>query len=486
MLKFLVVDNSARDAQRFQSLLAKEGVGVEICLSGIDAERLLTSSADGFAAAVILWDLMGPISGSDLLRQCHRLWPDMPVIVMSDSLDASMATRAHAFGARDFLAKPLDSERIRSCLRELLSVQDPLSPLIVDLRARILGQSPAIIATLKQVARVIPHTESRVLLVGESGTGKELFAQAIHQLGPRSQQPWIPVNVTESPATLIESALFGYEKGAFTGAEARHIGFLERARDGTVFLDEIGDLELQLQTKLLRVIQEKKFRRLSGNDELDFRARLVCATNRDLAAAVKQLSFRRDLFHRIAEVTIQVPPLRERNGDVDFLLSHFLDLYKDARQVTLARETLQILRSYPFDGNVRELENLVRAALIQCEGEVILPHHLPLESMRTLLTEDGDQNRKTSHQGSGAQPPGRLIEELVGALPDNWMDITYREATQNFTRAFDRIYFQEKLEKSRHNISRAAREAGIDAKTFRKRWRESGLPPLGGDDENHE
>jgi len=487
MLKVLVIDNSHRDAQRLQTLLAKEGVEIDICLSGGEAENALTSSVNGFAAAVILWDLTGPISGADLLIKCRRLWPDMPVIVTSESLDASMATRANSFGARDFWEKPLDAERIRLCLRELLSVQDPLSPLVIELRARILGESPAIIASLKQVAKVIPHTKSRVLLVGESGTGKELFAQAIHQLSPRSEEPWIPVNITESPSTLIESALFGHEKGAFTGADARHIGFLEKAGEGTVFLDEIGDLEFQLQVKLLRVIQEKKFRRLSGDDELDFKARLVCATNRDLAAAVHQSSFRRDLFYRISEVTIQLPPLRERKGDIDLLLNHFLEVHKDGRQVRFARETLAILRSYPFDGNVRELENFVISALIKCEGDVILPRHLPLRDMRTLLAEDGDENQKMPQQeNSMAEARGRLIKELLESLPDNWTDKSYRDAAHSFTQAFDRVYFQQKLDKCRHNISQAAREAGIDAKTFRKRLRESKLLPPGDEEENHD
>lgn len=488
MLKVLVIDSSARDAQRFQKLLVKEGVEVEVCLSGAEAERLLTSSTDGFSVAVVLWDLVGPITGADLLIMCRRLWPAMPVVVTSESLDASMATRAYAFGARDFLEKPIDSERIVACLHSLLTEQDPLSPLVLDLREKILGRSLAIVATLKQVAKVIPHQESRVLLIGESGTGKELFAQAIHQLGPRCRQPWVAINISGIPSTLIESALFGHDKGAFTGATDRHIGFFEEAAGGTIFLDEIGDLELPLQTKLLRVIQEKKFRRLRGGDDLNFSARLVCATNRDLAEAVNQSAFRRDLYHRIAEVTIQVPPLRERDGDIDLLLNYFLDARKGGRQVRFARETLTILRSYPFWGNVRELENFVTSALIECEGDVILPQHLPLKSMGTLLvSEREDRSREAPQQESERDHARRtLVDELVASLPDNWADLAYREAALHFTRVFDRIYLKRKLERWRHNITQAAREADVDTKTFRKRWRESGLPPLGGEEDHDE
>jgi DNA-binding NtrC family response regulator len=485
MVKVLIVENSARDSKRFKNLLEREGVEVEVCVSGEAADRILTSSS--FAAAIILWDMPGPVTGADLLIKCQRLYPNMPVVVTSESLDASMATRAYAFGARDFLEKPFDSERIRSSLRSLLSEKDPLSPLVLELQERILGESPAIMNTLKQVARVVSHPESTVLLVGESGTGKELFARAIHELGPKNKEPWVAVNITGIPETLIESALFGHEKGAFTGATNRHVGFFEEAREGTIFLDEIGELELSLQTKLLRVVQEKKFRRLGGSDDLDFKARLVCATNRDLAAAVSQGAFRRDLFHRIAEVMVDVPPLRKRNGDIDLLLNHFLQAYKGLRHVTFARETLAILRSYPFWGNVRELENFVTSALIESEGDAILPHHLPLKSMGTLLAAGSHNHNQevASQERKQARPHQQLMDELTRSLPDNWSEISYRDAAQHFTSAFDRIYFQGKLERWHHNITQAARDSGVDSKTFRKRWRDAGLPPLASDGEEH-
>lgn len=484
------MDNSYRDAQRFQSLLVREGVEVKICLSGAEAERSLTDTQEGFAAAVILWDLAGTISGADLMMQCRRLWSDMPIVVTSESLDASMAARAYAFGARDFLEKPLDSERIVSCLRSLLSEQDPYSPLIYELRKKILGESSAILATLKQVAKVIPYGDSRVLLMGESGTGKELFAKAIHELGPRKLKPCVDVNLSGLPPTLIESNLFGHEKGAFTGAHDRHVGFIEEAGEGTIFLDEIGELELSLQTKLLRVIQEKKFRRLNGKEDLVFKARLVCATNRDLVAAVNQSSFRRDLFHRIAEVAIQIPPLRERRGDLDLLLHHFLDKYRGNRNVKFARESLVIMRSYPFDGNVRELENVVKSALIQSEdAEVILPQHLPLTNMGNLISAHKDPNAsETANNDHEQRDPllRTLIDELTQMLAHNWPDLGYREAVQRYIQAFDRVYFRRQLNRSHHNVSQAARAAEIDTKTFRRRWKECGLPPLSGGEEDED
>jgi DNA-binding NtrC family response regulator len=484
MYKILVVESSARDAERFRALLQKEGLEVELCGSGAEAERVITANQHECAAAIIVWETAGPPFGFDLLARCRQIRPEMPVVVVSGMLDAALATRAFALGARDFLEKPLDAERVKHCLNSLLAEQDPWSPLVIELRRTIIGESTALLSMLKQIAKVIPRSDSRVLLIGESGTGKELLAQAIHQLGAPAGKPCIAVNIGEIPATLIESALFGHEKGAFTGAGERHIGFLEEAGGGTLFLDEIGDLDLSLQGKLLRVIQEKAFRRLKSTQQLPFAARLVCATNRDLAQAVNQGTFRRDLFHRIAEVTIQVPPLRHRKGDVDLLLKYFLDLYRAERQTRFARETLTILRSYTYPGNIRELQNLVKAALIDCDGEVILPQHLPLQSMGAFLNPESatvTAEAKVAHpspDNHAAPAAQKLLDELSHLLPDNWLELPYREAAQPYERAFDRIYLQCLLERWRHNVSRAAAAAGIDAKTFRKKWKECGLPPL--------
>jgi two-component system NtrC family response regulator len=210
----------------------------------------------------------------------------------------------------------------------------------------------------------------------------------------------VAVNVGEIVPTLIESALFGHEKGAFTGATDRHEGFIEEAADGTLFLDEIGDLALSLQGKLLRVIQEKEFRRLKGQRPIPFRARLICATNRDLVGDVKRGSFRRDLFHRIAEVTIQVPSLREREGDVELLLNHFLAQYAGERSIQFARETLTILRSYTYPGNVRELDNLVKSSIVESDDQWVLPKHLPLENMGKFI----DANLQSEGVPAGTNP----------------------------------------------------------------------------------
>lgn len=481
MNRVLIADDSARDATRLGGLLGQIGLTAVVCASGGEAERLVASAGGDFAAAMILWEVPGPPSGFELLAQCRQRMPATPVVVMSGTLDAALAARAFALGARDFLEKPLDAERVKSCVESLLAAQDPVSPLVVRLREVMVGESAAFTDTLKQVARAIPNGDLRVLLVGESGTGKELLARAIHGLSPSAAEPWVAVNVGAIPAELGESALFGHEKGAFTSASERHIGFLEEAGGGTLFLDEIGDLKPSLQVKLLRALQEREFRRIKGSRALPFRARLVSATNHDLTAEVGRGAFRADLYHRIAETVVRVPPLRERVGDLDLLLKHFLRTHAGNHALRFARETLTILRSYHFPGNVRELDNILRAAVVEADGELILPRHLPLSEMQSFLEAERAARQATAEADSktGLAPThATLLREIQKALPPTWLELPYREAATPYERAFDRVYLQHLLERWHHNVSRAAAAAGVDVKTFRKRWRDCGLPPL--------
>src|SRR5262245_61195540 len=262
MAKILVADSQKQDAERLRRLLKSEGAQVEVCLSGTEAAQTLAGGGKPFDLAFIQWDVAGPPTGLELLARFRQVAPEMPVVVMGNYLDIDLAASAFPLGARDFLLKPLDAKRVVGCVQTLCSEKQPEVPIVSRLRETIIGESRALMEMLREVARVIPRVGSNVLLIGESGTGKELIAQAIHQLGPGASEPCVEVNVGEVPATLIESALFGHEKGAFTDAKERHVGFLEQARRGTLFLDEIGDLDLPSQGKLLRVIQEKKFRRL--------------------------------------------------------------------------------------------------------------------------------------------------------------------------------------------------------------------------------
>lgn len=485
--RIIIADNSPRDVQRFRSLIEDAGLNCEHYSSGAELSQCLDSGVKDLAAIILLWEIPGPPFGSELLIRAHRLLSDVPIVVVSDALDASIATRAFRFGARDFLEKPLDMQRVQSWLISLFDEANPDSPLIEKLSETILGKSPALVTMLRQMAKVIERKASRILLVGESGTGKELLAQSIHKLSYNPGAPFVAVNVAAIPKELIESELFGHEKGAFTGASETHLGYMEEAADGTLFLDEIGELDLSLQVKLLRVLQENKFRRLKSKREIEFRARVVSATNRDLTQAVTQGAFRQDLFHRINQVTVNIPALRERAGDIDLLLDYFLSIYGGNRQVRFARETLSILRSYPFSsGNIRELENFVKRALIECDGELILPQHLPLSTMGDFLTkadefsknelEPEGRNNKFNDQQSGAHD--ELFNELLQTLPENWRDLPYKQALEYYERAFDRVYLPNLIENHRHNVTKATKSAGVDKKTFAQHWKNAGLPPL--------
>jgi DNA-binding NtrC family response regulator len=282
MFKVLVMDNSVKDTSLFRSLLAEEGAQIEVCRDGAAARQIIEAYADGFTASFVLWDI-GDTGFAETLALLRHRWPETPVVVMFEEFTSELAARAFRLGAKDVLQKPVESGRIKACLRELLSAQDASSPMMARLRETIRGESSSLMAALRQLTKVIPHADSRVLLLGESGTGKELFARAVHELGPRADAPLVAVQISAINEHLLESEMFGHEKGAFTGADKQHAGFFEQAEDGTLFLDEIGDLSASAQIKLLRVIQEKKFRRLNGKEEQPFNARLVCATHRNLA-----------------------------------------------------------------------------------------------------------------------------------------------------------------------------------------------------------
>jgi DNA-binding NtrC family response regulator len=485
MQTILVAHDSSRDADRLIELIKDTGLKVELCRSGAELSRYLDKKKPPWAAIVIFWELPGPPFGPELLARCRSLLPGIPLIIVNDTLDATLATRAFALGASDFLQTPLEPERVASGLDSLLKDRDSHLARIALLNKRILGKSPALLSTLKQIAKVIEHGAARVLLIGESGTGKELLARALHDLGPQSTGPFVDVNVAAIPKDLIESALFGHEKGAFTGASERHYGYMEEAGAGTLFLDELGELDLSLQAKLLRAIQEKKFRRLKGTSDIEFQAQLVCATNRDLALQVKQGLFRRDLFYRIAEITIQVPPLRDRDGDVDILLDHFLSVRGQKTKSRFARETLNILHTYPFPGNVRELENFVKAALIESDGKVILPNHLPLPTMGVFLKHEGQaasaaRGSATSDESESVYGDNyqELFQELMNSLPANWQELPYKQVADQYKHAFDRIYLNRLVVRYRHNVTKATKAAGVDKKTFAQHWRAAGLPPL--------
>jgi DNA-binding NtrC family response regulator len=371
--KILVVDDDAVARDLLAEALKKEGYSVE---------------AYGRRVDLVLTDIrMGAVDGLTVLREFKRMSHDTAIVVLTAFGSLEGAIEAIKQGAYDYLAKPFKKEEIKLVVqrsldhcrllrentkyREELKSKDEWSPLV--------GSSPAMLEVYKLVARV-SESRSTVLLQGESGTGKELIARAIHGNSPRRNKPFVPVNCGALPDTLLESEMFGYERGAFTGAVGTKTGLFESANEGTLFLDEVGELGQALQVKLLRVMQDHEVRRVGGTSSIKVDVRIIAATNRDLEQFVKEGKFRDDLFYRLNVVRITLPPLKERQEDVPMLAHHFLQ--KCAAGTTTAvrgfhPETMDCLKRYRWPGNVRELENAIERAVSLSHGPLLTPDDLP-------------------------------------------------------------------------------------------------------------
>jgi DNA-binding NtrC family response regulator len=339
--------------------------------------------------AVVLTDLKLPSGdGFGVLRAARELDPELQVIVMTAYGSIQDAVHAMREGAMDFLAKPVDPDHLLLMVERAIAQRRMLTEYILlkqelaERRGapRIVGEDPKLRAVSQQLQRA-STTDATVLLEGESGTGKELFARALHVLSPRADGPFVAINCAAIPDTLLESELFGHEKGAFTGAATRKPGRFELAHRGTLFLDEIGELPLALQAKILRALENKQFERVGGTQSLHVDTRVVAATNRNLKARVAERQFREDLYFRLSVFPIQIPPLRERPGDIGMLAHHFVERFArdlNKSSVTLSPAAIDALQTYPWPGNVRELQNCIERAVILCDEGAIQPRHLHL------------------------------------------------------------------------------------------------------------
>src|SRR6185436_4711258 len=384
MKRLLIVEDKESLAEMLRETVEADGFEAEVASNGSEAMRWL---AEGRRYVAVLTDLRLPgADGIAVLRQARESDPECPVIVMTAFGTIENAVEAMKLGAFDFIQKPIDVDYLvlllRRC-REHRELRHENLLLREEFQKRyglpaIVGDSAPIVEVSHAIQRVAP-TDSTVLLLGESGTGKELFARAIHQLSPRAKRPFVAINCAAIPETLIENELFGHDKGAFTGAMTRQLGKFELADTGTIFLDEIGELPHGVQAKILRVLQERRFERIGGTASIDVDVRVICATNRAIVEAVKNGTFREDLFFRINVFPVTIPPLRARREDIDALTDFFIQRY--ARE--LARPRLGIsdaaraaLRAYDWPGNICELENCIKRAAILCDRESIEPREL--------------------------------------------------------------------------------------------------------------
>lgn len=390
MPNILVVDDKDSMRNMLMETLIEEGYRVDTAEDGGKALDLVRNKSYD----VVLTDLKMPgIDGLSVLSETKNVDAETEVIVMTAYGTIEDAVSAMKKGAYDFITKPFDTEHLCVLVSRALENRRMIaenSLLREELMAghafeNIIGCNEKMI-DICQLVQKVAGSDASVLLQGESGTGKELFARAIHSLSLRKDRPYITINCAAIPGELLENELFGSEKGAFTGAHARKMGKFEIAHTGTIFLDEIGDMDIALQAKLLRVLQEKNFERLGGTRTVDVDVRVIAATNMDLNELIKLKKFREDLFYRLSVFPIVIPPLRERQEDVRELADHFVNKYcREMRKPTksLSREATQLLQKYHWPGNVRELENTIERAIILAEGKKITPDHLAIRLQRT-------------------------------------------------------------------------------------------------------
>lgn len=427
----LIVDDERNMRASLRTIMEVEGFEVEAAESAEQALQLLNQEE---FFLVITDARLGGMSGYDLLREIKSRRQNLPVLVITAYATPKLAVEAIKAGAEDYLAKPFAPEElvhaVQRCAREYQQRQE-----IAALRAKagenygldqIIGESPKM-QSLRQLIQTVAPTNATVLILGESGTGKELIAGALHMLSHRRDRPYVRINCAAIPDTLLESELFGHEKGAFTGALRQKIGRVEEADGGTIFLDEIGDMSRPLQAKLLRFLEDGTFTRVGGNQELRVDVRLIAATNRDIVQAIRNDQFREDLFHRLNVVQFQPPPLRERGNDVLLLAEHFLALYARSmnKHITgISPGAQRKLLSHHWPGNVRELRNVIERAVILETSNTIQPENLPDFIVENRL-----------HRAPSTPGPGRLsLDEMVDRYQRELILAALRENNNNLAR----------------------------------------------------
>jgi two-component system, NtrC family, response regulator HydG len=439
--KILYAEDDAASGRLVQSMVEREGYSIKIVSNG---QEFLKTLAEG-KPDLVLVDLHLPdASGLELLAKSRYRYPEVPVIVVTASNSVADVMNALRGGATDYVTKPVEHQRLMVSLANALKMlhqQQDLSKLRSELNEtyrveHIIGSTPAM-DNVRNLIRQAAPSDATVLILGESGTGKELVARALHYSSPRVGKPFIDVNCAALTETLIESELFGHERGAFTSAIARRRGKFEQANGGSLFLDEIGDMPLSTQAKILRVLQERTFQRVGGEDKITVNVRVICATNRNLEQAVQSGAFRNDLFYRVNMFVLEIPPLRERAADVAELAQHFLAVASRSGKYTarsISESALAALSEHRWPGNVRELQNAIERAMMMCREDEIQISHLPPAIL------NGKPADLQPIQPLAVSSSRNLVEAVEG---------------------FERMMILEALEKCDWNKTQAARHLGV-------------------------
>ena len=450
MPTLLIVDDENGYREVLKTIFEAEGYSVSTAANGRSALSHLTSKK----CDLIVSDVRMPdIDGIRLLKEAREADPDIGVVLMTAFGTMDTAREAFKLGADDFIQKPFNNEELKVIVKRTLEKQAIVSEnraFRIAQRnqgrlANMIGQSEKMRELLEMIAAVA-RERSTILITGESGTGKELVARAIHEMSDRAEKPFIPINCGALTETLLESELFGYTKGAFTGATASRAGMFEAADNGTIFLDEIGDMPLSMQVKVLRVLQEQRVRRVGANDETPVDTRVITATNRDIGPMVEAGTFRRDLYYRVSVIPLHVPCLRERRDDIPILAEHFIKKFsaRSGKKVELSGKALRVLEERPWKGNVRELEHTIERAV--------------------ALTQDGGEIRSEYCADDGAPSAFRRVE-----IPAEGLHLPV------FLNCLEKEYVEEAMQRSGGNQTRAAALLQIPVHSLRHLLEKHGM-----------
>ncbi len=467
MKKILIIDDDDQLRRSFEKLLIEEGYGVECAASGEVGLKKL----DTYAPDLVVLDMRLPgMNGLEVFKAIHEIDPKLPVIIMTAYGTTETAIEATKIGAFDYILKPFDIPNMLTDIKKALEaghfMKSPIDVDVIPEKASgeaIIGRSKAMQNVYKAIGRVA-STEATVLIRGDSGTGKELVARAIYQHSRRAKRPFLIINCVAIPENLLESELFGFEKGAFTGASHRRVGKIEQANHGTVFLDEIGDMAPAIQAKILRLLQEKSIERLGGRETIPVDVRIIAATNRDLETAIAEGRFRDDLYYRLKVVTIWLPPLCERPDDTPILIDYFISRFAEEMEIDnpgITDEAKKMLINYPWPGNVRELENAIKKIMIFNRGAPINPNdiHQAIKSKVPVNLDSSDQEDFEIRQWVRKQISHRKQENVFEKNMDHFASILISEA----------------LTLTGGNRSKAAKLLGLSRPTLHARIEKYGL-----------
>jgi nitrogen regulation protein NR(I) len=464
--KILLIEDDPGIRDNLQRVLLEEGHEVAVEEQG--DHGLVRASGDSFN--VVITDLRLPgLDGLDLVRKLHTAKPRLPIILITAFGTTETAIEATKCGAYDYVLKPFDIAEMLTIVSKAADSNRLMSHPVklgapASAQDALVGQSPAMQAIYKEIGRVASKPVS-VLIRGETGTGKELIARALYQHSDRANAPFVPINCAAIPETLLESELFGHERGAFTGAEARRIGRFEQANHGTIFLDEIGDMSLSTQVKLMRVLQEKCIQRLGGKEPISVDVRILAATNRDLEVAIRDKQFREDLYYRLSVVVITLPPLRNRREDIPDLVHHFLHKHGaelGSEKPSIHPRALDFFQSQSWPGNVRELENVVRKALLLAQNYTI-----NLDHVRAVLS------KAHGSYFTSTRAFGDYVDELLAAAGRGEI----ADAHARVLETAEREVFARAIQQAHGNQARASRWLGVSRNTMKAKLVEFGLHP---------